>query len=81
MEEGTDHLEGYVEFLKPLSGRRRKKRLGEEADLLKRRGTREEAREDFEKKNTRVEGPWGWGNWGREKGKDSGELEGCVRGV
>jgi Circovirus replication-associated protein len=60
---GTKHLQGYVEFSKPLSFKSIKGILGNSAHLEARRGTRDQARTYCRKEDTRVEGPWEFGEW------------------
>lgn len=63
-ESGTPHFQGYAEFTKPirLSGVRR---LLGTAHWEPRKGTRDEARAYSSKEDTRVEGPWEYGDWGK----------------
>ena len=62
-KNGTAHLQGYVEFGKPMSLAAIKKVLGRTAYVEERRGTRDEARAYCQKEDTRVEGPWEYGVW------------------
>ncbi len=56
-ENGTIHLQGYVEFSKVTTKRQANLALGNRARLGIRRGTREQAIQYTEKKETRIEGP------------------------
>lgn len=62
-ESGTEHLQGYAEFTKPLSLSSIKKIVGNGAHIEKRRGTRVQAREYCRKEDTRIAGPWEFGEW------------------
>jgi hypothetical protein len=68
-EEGTPHLQGYVEFhgQKRLSGVRKISRGHWEPRM----GTQEQAIAYTQKKETRVEGPWVVGEKGKGQGKRS----------
>lgn len=62
-EDGTRHLQGYVEFSRPMSFAGIKRVLGGTAHVEARRGTRDQAREYCRKEATRVGGPWEYGVW------------------
>jgi hypothetical protein len=62
-ETGRAHLQGYVEFVGPLSFKAVKDIIGRTAHLEIRRGTRDEARQYCRKEETRVAGPWEFGIW------------------
>ena len=61
------HLQGYAEFTKPQRFRRIKRLLGGEfrkrIHLERRRGTREQARDYCRKEESRVDGPYEFGEW------------------
>lgn len=65
-KEGTVHYQGYLEFSKP-------KRMGALKKIFKtahfevRKGTRTEARDYCMKADTRLEGPFEWGDWIADK--------------
>ena len=59
---GTKHLQGYVEFHKPISFDHMLSIFGE-FHFDKRRGSREQARDYSSKEETRVRGPWIYGEW------------------
>lgn len=67
-EQGTVHLQGYLEFVKPI-------RLSQLRTLLprahwdQRRGSREQARDYCRKDDTRLSGPWEFGSFGPAQGK------------
>lgn len=61
-ENGTEHFQGYVEFAKRIRMTALKKLSGlEGAHLDKRQGTPKQASEYAQKEDTRVEGPWVFG--------------------
>lgn len=60
---GREHVQGYIEFDRPMSVGGIKKILGSTAHVEGRRGSREEAREYSRKEASRVEGPWEYGRW------------------
>ena len=62
-DNGTIHLQGYVEFLKSVSFKAAKKTIGNGAHLEDRRGTRDQARDYCRKEETRIAGPWEFGTW------------------
>lgn len=57
-ENGTDHLQGYIELEQPVSIVWLKKHLNAEAHYEARAGTAEQARAYAMKEDTRVAGPW-----------------------
>lgn len=64
-QDGRVHLQGYVEFSRPLRGRGVQRVLGAGRPHVEaRRGTRDQARAYCQKADTRVEGPWEYGLWG-----------------
>lgn len=66
---GKIHFQGYVELTKPMRRKATQEALGiEGAHLEKRRGTREEARDYCMKEETRVDGPWEIGEFGKGQG-------------
>lgn len=66
-ENGTPHLQGYMEFKR---GQRMSalKKILPRAHLEPRRGTREQAKAYASKEDTRVEGPWEFGKFDTEQG-------------
>jgi len=62
-ELGTPHYQGYVEFKRRVSLTTAQRLLGAAAHLERRRGTRRQAIDYSMKEDTRVEGPWTFGNW------------------
>jgi hypothetical protein len=63
-EAGTSHLQGYVEFSKPFSMTAVKKVIGNQSVHIEgRRGARDQARAYCMKEETRVAGPWEFGEW------------------
>lgn len=61
---GTEHYQGYIELTKPsrLAALKKAPALAR-AHLEGRKGTREQAREYCMKEDTRVDGPWEFGDW------------------
>lgn len=67
-ESGTQHLQGYLEFSKqvtPVS----MQRMLPGCYQTRRLGSRTQARDYCKKDETRVDGPWEYGEWEQEKGK------------
>lgn len=63
-QDGVNHhLQGYVEFTRPMSFTGIKRILGRTAHVEARRGTRDQAREYCRKEVTRITGPWEYGVW------------------
>lgn len=60
---GTPHLQGYIEFDKPVSMLAVKRIVGARAHVEPRAATRDEAREYCQKSKTKVAGPWEYGTW------------------
>lgn len=67
-EKGTEHYQGYVEWLRPLRLAAVKKLLPT-AHLEPRAGSREQARAYCMKEESRVDGPWESGEWETHQGK------------
>ncbi|MFN7341592.1 MAG: hypothetical protein ACK5VI_10995 [Opitutia bacterium] len=65
-ENGTDHLQGYVELSTPVSLVWLKRNINNEAHWEPRAGTAKQARDYAMKEDTRIDGPWEIGVW-REK--------------
>lgn len=65
------HLQGYVEFAKPLRLSAVKTIIHRSVHLEPRRGSREEARNYCRKDDTRVSGPFEFGSFGQERGHRS----------
>lgn len=61
-ETGTLHIQGYVYFPTPRTGRCVQKLLGGKGHLEPRRGFHSEAQAYCSKEDTRVEGPWVFGD-------------------
>jgi len=66
--EGTEHLQGYVVFVKNKQLSWLKKNCGTQVHWEPRKGTHEQARDYCQKEESRVAGPWTTG--------DEGELSG-----
>lgn len=62
-EEGTRHIQGYVEFTQTRRLSFVKRILGGRAHLERRRGTRDQARTYCMKGESRVDGPFEFGTW------------------
>lgn len=63
-ETGKKHIQGYVELNRNYTLKMTKEWLGfETMHLEKRRGTREEARAYCKKEESRIAGPWEFGDW------------------
>lgn len=60
--EGTEHLQGYVELSTPQRFTYLQRVLPG-AHFEERRGTREQAKEYCRKVETKIEGPWEYGTW------------------
>lgn len=77
---GTEHFQGYVEFCKPIriSGVRK---LLDRAHWEPRRGTREEARAYCTKEDTRVLGPWEFGEFEKSSQGARTDVEGIKKRV
>lgn len=75
-DTGRMHFQGYVELTKPM-------RIGAVQELLniknahleKRRGNRDQARDYCMKEESRVEGPWEIGEFGKGQGKRTDLIE------
>jgi len=67
-DEETIHYQGYCEFSSPvkLGG---VKKIHARAHWEVRRGTREQARDYCVKEDSRIEGPWEFGEWGQTRGQ------------
>lgn len=78
-ESGTPHIQGYVEFTKPVKLGGMKKWLPK-AHFEERRGTREQARDYCMKEDTRVDGPWERGTFETQQGRRS-DLAAAVEAV
>jgi len=77
--EGTTHLQGYVELVKPMRMQAVKRVLGiNGAHLETRKGTRDQARDYCMKEETRVSGPWEYGEWSSSgQGRRSDLISAC----
>lgn len=62
-ESGTAHYQGYVEFKSRRTLAVAKRYISESAHLERRNGTRSQAIAYCTKEETRVEGPWKFGDW------------------
>lgn len=61
--EGTTHIQGYLELKQPYRFTRLKSMISQRVHLEKRRGTRTQARLYCMKEETRVDGPYEYGEW------------------
>lgn len=68
-ETGTPHLQGYLEFTRPVYFTEMKEMLGKGVYLTGRDGPRVKARDYCRKEETRKDGPWEYGEWKQERGK------------
>jgi len=81
-ENGTRHFQGYVELKRPYSMRMVKERLHlDRAHLEQRRGTREQARDYARKEDTRVAGPFEFGEWVRNGQGNRSDLDNVRRSI
>ncbi len=62
-ETGTVHYQGYVEMSTPHTMVWMHKHINKRLSFQKRRGTRVQARDYCMKSDTRIEGPWEYGDW------------------
>lgn len=62
-ESGTTHIQGYIEFIKTMSFKAIKEILGQNTHIEKRRGSRDQARKYCMKEDSRIDGPWEYGEW------------------
>lgn len=60
-EEGTEHLQGYIRFARATTFAGVKAVVGERAHIEPRRGSEEQAVAYCSKEDTRVRGPWSFG--------------------
>lgn len=60
-EQGTEHYQGYIEFTKKMSFKAIKEVIGE-AHIEDRKGTRDQAIAYCSKEDTRIDGPWIYGD-------------------
>jgi len=68
-ENETEHLQGYIEFRNVVRFNRVKSLISPRIHLEKRRGTREQARDYCMKEETRVDGPFEFGEWVTSRGQ------------
>lgn len=68
-ESSRQHLQGYIELNSPTRVGRIKTLLGDSVHLEKRRGTRDQARDYCRKLDTRIDGPWEFGDFGVGQGQ------------
>lgn len=82
-ESGTEHYQGYIEFTKPMSFKAIKEVIGDRAHVEKRMGTRDQAIAYCQKEDTRIDGPWTFGDMklGRpgQQGKRSDLDDACEK--
>ena len=71
-DTGTEHLQGYVEFVEGMTWSEVKEIFGETTYFRRRRGIRQSAREYCTKKESRIRGPWEIGTWEEVR---EGDLE------
>lgn len=69
-----EHYQGYIELNKPMRMAGLKKVLNCNAHIESRKGNRDQAREYCMKEESRIEGPWEFGEWGKGQGNRS-DLE------
>lgn len=62
-EQGTRHIQGYIELTKATRLNTMKRLISPRAHLEIRRGTRQQARDYCMKEESRVEGPFEYGEW------------------
>lgn len=74
---GKEHIQGYVELRKPCKMGPLKRELSGTAHWEYRRGTRDQARDYARKDDTRLAGPWEYGEWGAGGTGARNDL-GCV---
>lgn len=72
-ESGTEHFQGYIEFTKKMSFKAIKEVLGERAHVEQRMGTREQAINYCQKADTRIDGPWTFGDMKLDKPGKQGD--------
>lgn len=60
-ENGTTHIQGYVQFLNAIGVRTACRRLGGRAHIEIARGTPKQASDYCKKSDTRIDGPWEYG--------------------
>lgn len=79
-ENGTDHYQGYIELSAPqrLSYM---KNVIPGAHFEKRQGTREQARDYSRKDDTRIDGPWEYGEWIKDGQGSRSDLTSLVESV
>lgn len=76
-DTGRLHLQGYVELLSSLRMSSMKSVLSGTAHFELRRGTRDEARDYCMKEETRVDGPWEYGDWRKGGAGARNDLLAC----
>ena len=75
-ETGTEHLQGYVEFVEGMTWPEVKEILGDATFFKRRRGSRESARSYCMKEESRIRGPWEIGTWeDLREGDSEGQCE------
>lgn len=78
-ETGRNHIQGYVELLSPKRVTGVKKLFGDDTMHLEtRRGTRDQARDYCMKEETRVDGPFEFGDFGRGGQGSRNDLQDVV---
>ena len=70
-ESGTHHYQGYCEFVRRVSPSTAKQSIGQNCHVERRRGTRAQAIAYAQKEDTRIDGPWTFGNLESTQGKRS----------
>lgn len=77
---GTRHYQGYIEFNQPVRISKIKSLGGDwaRAHLEVRRGTRDQARDYSRKEDSRLEGPWEFGEWDSGGAGKRTDLQGAV---
>lgn len=67
-----DHIQGYCEFSSPIRLVRIKELLGDPAvHVEQRKGSRDQARDYCRKEESRIDGPWEYGDFGKGQGNRS----------
>ena len=80
-DAGTLHLQGYIELAKPQRLSWLKSHVSGDAHFERRKGTREQARDYCRKEESRVDGPWEIGEWGRGGAGSRSDLAEVVTAV
>lgn len=68
-ENGTMHLQGYVKFNKSMSLKGAKEAIGQNCHVEPAKGTDAQCIAYCSKEESRIDGPWSWGEPGEDQGK------------